>query len=99
MWGTIRSYNDSALATIKEKIRNIVNNTAATFDCKAEILLDDMYPATVCSATEADHVRRIAEKHFGTDKVSAKDLPMTCSEDFSYFLQERPGCMFALGTR
>ena len=30
--------------------------------------------------------------------MSEDDLPITASEDFSYFLQERPGCFFALGT-
>ena len=30
--------------------------------------------------------------------MSREDLPLAASEDFSYFLQERPGCFFALDT-
>ena len=30
--------------------------------------------------------------------VTPVGLPKTGSEDFSYFLQERPGCYFNLGT-
>ena len=44
-------------------------------------------------------MKRIAEKYFGKDKVLDKDLPLTCSEDFSYYLQYKPGCMYTLGTK
>ncbi len=27
-----------------------------------------------------------------------EDLPLSASEDFSFFLKEKPGCFFALGT-
>jgi len=41
-------------------------------------------------------VRRVADKHFGG--ASEEDLPVTASEDFSYFLMEKPGAFFCLGT-
>lgn len=46
---------------------------------------------------EADHIRRVANQHFGG--VSDKDLPVTAAEDFSYFLQQKPGAFFCLGTK
>lgn len=30
--------------------------------------------------------------------MSGDDLPIPASEDFSYFLENRPGCFFFLGT-
>lgn len=42
---------------------------------------------------------RLASKYFGADKVKSDGLPMTAAEDFSYYLQERPGCFFMLGTQ
>jgi hippurate hydrolase len=44
-------------------------------------------------------VRRVALKYFGKDKVKEEGLPLTASEDFSYFLQEKPGCFFIFGTK
>lgn len=41
---------------------------------------------------------RLAKKWFGEEHFSQDDLPISASEDFSYFLQEKPGCFFALGT-
>jgi hippurate hydrolase len=46
---------------------------------------------------EAEHVCRVADKHFGG--ASDEDLPVTASEDFSYFLMEKPGAFFCLGTK
>ena len=41
---------------------------------------------------------RLANKWFGPEHTSDEDLPMPASEDFSYFLHEKPGCFFFLGT-
>jgi len=44
------------------------------------------------------HVNRLAKKWFGEEYVNQDDLPVPGSEDFSYFIQEKPGCFFFLGT-
>jgi len=40
----------------------------------------------------------LAKTWFGEEHFSQEDLPLSASEDFSYFLLEKPGCFFALGT-
>ena len=67
-------------------------------ECKVEVDLDYMYPAVINHETEVGHVKRLATKWFGPQHVSEDELPITASEDFSYFLQEKPGCFWALGT-
>ena len=67
-------------------------------ECKCELDIERQYPAVINHEKETDHVKRLATKWFGPQHVSEDDLPITASEDFSYFLQERPGCFFALGT-
>ena len=42
------------------------------------------------------YIKRVANTHFGG--ISNEDLPVTAAEDFSYFLQEKPGAFFTLGT-
>ena len=56
-----------------------------------------MYPAVINHPSEADNIRRVARAHFGG--VSDDDLPVTASEDFSFFIQNKPGSFFCLGTK
>ena len=67
-------------------------------NCEVELDIERQYPATINHATEAEHVRRLATKWFGPEHTTDEDLPMAASEDFSYFLQKKPGCFFMLGT-
>lgn len=99
MEGTIRSYNKDVLAKIKEKITLIAETTASTFNCRAEVKVIDMYPASINHETETKHVQRLTKQHLGEHLVLDTDLPLTASEDFSYFLEQRPGCLFMLGIK
>ena len=98
MCGTIRSYDEPTLEVMKRRIREISEHTALAMECDAVVSLEDMYPAVINHKTETDHVIRLAKKWFGEEHFSQDELPLSASEDFSYFLMERPGCFFALGT-
>jgi amidohydrolase len=97
--GTIRTYNSTTLETIKDKIKKIVFSTAEAFGCTIDFDVNDKYPPTINHKTEVEHVRRLAEANFGKVRVKTDGLPMTAAEDFSYYLQERPGCFYMLGTK
>jgi hippurate hydrolase len=96
--GTIRSYDKPTLARMKERIRQIVHSVAKGFECSAEVELQDQYPAVVNHKEQTEHVIRLAKAHFGEAHFSQDELPMAASEDFSFFLEKKPGCFFALGT-
>lgn len=97
MQGTIRVYNDKVLEIVEPKIKKIVESTAEALGCRAEVEFIYWYPATVNHKTETEHVIKVAQKCFGEEKVKSEGLPLTASEDFSYFLQHRPGCFYMLG--
>ena len=99
IFGTIRTYNPKVLEKVKEKMIHIATCTANAFDCKVEFEINDKYPVTINPKTETEHIFRIAKKYFGAERVSSLDLPMTGSEDFSYYLMSRPGCFYAIGTK
>jgi metal-dependent amidase/aminoacylase/carboxypeptidase family protein len=69
------------------------------FGCKAEVEVIYLYPATVNHDTQAKHVERVAKKVLGDARVSSEGLPKTFSEDFSYFLENRPGAFYLLGIK
>ena len=98
MQGTIRTYNEKNKQEIYQKVRHIVESTVEVFNCKAELIFKELYPAVINHKTEVEHVKRIGEKYLGVDKVKEEDLPLTASEDFSYFIQEKPGCFWMFGT-
>eukprot|EP00347_Sterkiella_histriomuscorum_P014900 403359085 len=97
--GSIRTYNDDLMAKIIEKIRHISAKSAEAYDCVAEVTLIPGYAAVINHEKQVDIFKRVATKYFGEDKVNEKDLPLTASEDFSYFLHQKPGCFFMLGTK
>lgn len=98
MQGTIRSYDDETLEVMKTRIRSIAEGVAQGFGCTADVALVDMYPAVKNHKEQTDHVIRLAKQHIGEAHFSQEELPLSASEDFSYFLEEIPGCFFALGT-
>lgn len=98
MQGTIRSYDKVSLARMKQRIKTICDSTAAAHECRAEVQLNDLYPAVVNHKDQTDHVVRLAKKYIGEENFSTDELPITASEDFSYFLEEKPGCFFLMGS-
>ena len=58
----------------------------------------DYYPAVVNHPEQTDHIIRLAKKYIGEENFSNAELPMMASEDFSYFLEEKPGCFFLVGS-
>lgn len=47
---------------------------------------------------EALIVEKVAKKFFGEDKAGKFRLPVKASEDFSFYLKEKPGAFFHLGS-
>ena len=99
MQGSIRSYDAETQEKVISRIEKICKDIASAMECKAEVEITRLYPAVVNPAIETEHVKRLGAKWFGPQHVTDEDLPITASEDFSYFLHERPGCFFSLGTR
>jgi hippurate hydrolase len=98
MQGTLRTYDEDTCDLIHKRIREISEGTAKAMGCTVEVDLNKMYPAIINHKKEADHIERLAKKWFGPEHFSQLDLPLSASEDFSYFIEEKPGAFFALGT-
>ena len=98
MRGTMRVYDDDLKAQMIERITKIAESVAEAHECTAVVDIKDKYPAVINHKEQADHVIRLAKKHLGEDNFSQDELPLSAGEDFAYFLQEIPGCFYALGT-
>mmetsp|Transcript_15734 Transcript_15734/g.24186 ORF Transcript_15734/g.24186 Transcript_15734/m.24186 type:complete len:106 (+) Transcript_15734:934-1251(+) len=98
MEGTIRSFNPETLKVMKERIESICKNVAKGFMCEAEVKMEDMYPPVKNHPEQTNRVIALAKENFGEENFSQDEIPLLASEDFSFFLQEKPGCFFFLGT-
>ena len=95
--GTIRDLKTSVFDTVCARMRTIVEGTCAAFGATATIKIDSAYPCVDNHREQAEAVADLAARWLGAGQVSSSGLPIMGAEDFSYFLHERPGCLFFLG--
>ena len=93
----IRSFEPGMRQELKDMITRLVTEQVTSFGAKADVDYQFGYPVTVNSVSETDLVRNTAKALAGSDRVHDLVYPLPVSEDFSFMLNERPGCYFGLG--
>lgn len=93
--GTIRTFDLKVLETIKARVYTIVTSISAANDCIGQVEYVNDCPPTINHVAQAQIVRKVWAKEAGEDSVLVFPA-VPGSEDFSYYLQEIPGAMFAL---
>ena len=94
--GTIRTFDAATHQHIVDRIREIAEGTARALGAEAEMTTDDGIGAVVNEAVATEHVRQVAARVVGPDRVSPEQRLMG-SEDMAFFLDRVPGCFFFLG--
>lgn len=94
--GTVRCFSEDVLKAVEARMGRISQDLCLAFDCEGQLDFRRAYPATINHAAQAHYMREVAVNLLGQDKV-VDFTPTMGSEDFSFFLQEKPGCYFALG--
>lgn len=95
--GTVRALYEPARELIESVLRD--QTRAASVATGAEFRLDYHrgYPACVNDAASVDTALECARDLLGADQVVEPVPPSMGTEDFAYFLRERPGCFVLLG--
>ncbi|MCL2872975.1 MAG: M20 family metallopeptidase [Betaproteobacteria bacterium] len=95
--GTVRTFRAETQKKIEARLRELVTSIAAGFGAKATLRYDQIDPATINHAAQADFAAKVAAQLFGEENV-VRDLdPSMGAEDFSYMLQKKPGAYLRLG--
>jgi hippurate hydrolase len=94
--GTVRTFTGDVLDLIERRMRTIAEATCAAFEAQCEFEFRRQYPATVNHVAETEFVRRTLGALAGQENV-LEFRPTMGAEDFSYFLQAKPGCYFLIG--
>jgi amidohydrolase len=96
--GTARWFAEGVGKQIEQRLAELSGNIARAFGCRAEIEYQYRYPATVNHPAEAALVREVV-RGSPLDLQVVDQPPSMAAEDFSFMLQQRPGCYFWLGAR
>lgn len=91
--GICRTFNNELRKEILNRVGIISKNISESMngDAKIEHILE--FPAVVNAKEEANDIIELSKKIVGEDNVITNYKTM-CSEDFSFFLQERPGSIY-----
>ncbi|EAR99577.2 amidohydrolase (macronuclear) [Tetrahymena thermophila SB210] len=96
--GTLRSFEDGLSEEFKKDVIQALEELKQERGINYQLNWRIYFPATVNSETEANHVERVAKQYFGEANVGIGIMPARASEDFSFYLKERPGAFFFLGS-
>jgi amidohydrolase len=94
--GTVRTFSIETLDMIERRMKEVAEGTCAAFGATCEFEFNRSYPPTVNHAAETEFVRKTLAQVVGEANVVPFE-PTMGSEDFSFFLQAKPGCYFTLG--
>ncbi|WKB51949.1 M20 aminoacylase family protein [Eleftheria terrae] len=94
--GTVRTFTLEVLDLIERRMEEIARHTAAAFGCECEFRFERNYPPTINHPAETELARRVMADVVGAENVLDFE-PTMGAEDFSYFLQEKPGAYFLIG--
>ncbi|TKC81613.1 amidohydrolase [Trinickia terrae] len=94
---SVRSFSDDVRALLETRIRTLTEAHAAAHGARVEIEVIRGYPVLVNAARETEFARQVAAELVGEENVIAPFPAIAGSEDFAYFLQERPGCFLRIG--
>jgi amidohydrolase len=98
MLGTVRAFSAEVRRHMQPRIEAILRGC-----CEAQGATYDLdyvwrYPVTSNNAAEAAYVRAVATRVVGEDRAQEM-VPTMGAEDFSFMLEQRPGCFFFVGTQ
>ena len=95
--GTLRALDNETRSFAKERIKELVSNTAKAFGGEGVAEFHEGYQALINADEVVDVIKENAEKFIGKENVVFKEFPSLGAEDFSYFSDVAPGGFFHLG--
>ncbi|CAM5179766.1 Hippurate hydrolase OS=Castellaniella defragrans OX=75697 GN=HNR28_001763 PE=4 SV=1 [Castellaniella defragrans] len=96
--GTVRTLTAEALDLIESRMREITQHLSQALRCEAAFDFCREYPATLNHSREAELCAQVLTELVGADRVNTRVRPSMGAEDFSFMLQERPGCYVWIGS-
>ena len=96
MSGTTRAYTEENRKMIKQRMKEVIEGVSKSFGADIKLNYKDGYPPTVNHSSQVEKVLEAASSIVAS---GAKNPYLSMGgEDFSYYLQNKPGCFFFVGS-
>ncbi len=95
--GTTRAFLPQVRDHIESAMRRMAEQICAAHQAKCDFTYERRYPSVINTVDETELAATAAATAFGDDNVLRDFPPSMGAEDFSWMLQERPGCYVVLG--
>ncbi len=94
--GTVRTFDEGWRSEVHKLIRTIAGGTAEAMGGSCDITIDRGYPYLFNNEEMTQRLISVAGEYLGESNVKPMEAKMG-AEDFAYFAQQAPGCLFGLG--
>lgn len=96
--GTVRTFDGVIRKQVEKQIYSIVEGITSAFGATYKIDYLNGYPALYNHPDETEVVQRLLAEQFSEENIVEMEQVMG-AEDFSYYLLEKPGTYFRVGSR
>lgn len=96
--GIRRTYNPEIRQFLKDELQKICNELSEKWNAKLEIFAASNLPPVINSEKETEDVFEIIKDIVGEENIII-DYQTMCSEDFAFFLENKPGTFVFIGNR
>jgi amidohydrolase len=97
MRGTVRTFTVETLDMIEQRMREIIQHSAAAMGAEADFSFVRTYPPTINHPAESAFCAQVMREIVGAEQVDDHVTPTMGAEDFAFMLQEVPGCYVWIG--
>ncbi|MCL4746918.1 MAG: amidohydrolase [Burkholderiaceae bacterium] len=95
--GTVRAFSAEVMALVERNMRRIVESTAQAMGGSATLEFRYEFAPTINDPEQAAFAASVCEELVGAAKVDREPPLIMASEDFSFMLEEVPGCYINIG--
>jgi amidohydrolase len=96
--GTVRTFDKKLRQRLARRVEEVAVGVSQAMRADCTCTYEWGYPAVINEPAMTDMVLDVAKGLVGADKIAPRE-PSMGGEDFAYFLEQRPGCFFNVGTR
>lgn len=94
---SVRALNNAVRDRLEAQIKRLIHAQADAFGATAEVHYSADYPLLVNDPAMTEFATQVAIDWLGEEEVLTDIAPFNGSEDFAWFLRERPGCYLIIG--
>ncbi len=94
--GSVRAYTAETLDLIERRMGEIVGAACAMFGAEHDFVFQRNYPSTINHEAETAFVRQVLGEMLPASQVVTQ-TPIMAAEDFSFMLEQVPGCYAFIG--